>query len=163
MSRDIEYEVGDKVFLKVSPWKKILRFSKKCKLSPRFIEPYEILERIGPMAYRLALPPELTKLHNVFHVSMLRRYCSNGSHRIPIQDIQVEADFNFDEKPKVILAREVKQLRNKKVPLVKVLWQHHGREEATWELEATMRAQYPQLFDSSMNFEDEFFLKGGEL
>ena len=72
--KDIEYEVGDKVFLKVSPWRKVLRFGNKGKLSPRFIGPYEILERVGPVAYRLALPPELAKLHNVFHVSIMRRY-----------------------------------------------------------------------------------------
>ena len=82
--RDIAYEVGDKVFLKVSPWRKILRFRKKGKLSPRFIGPYEVLERIGPMAYRLALPLELAKLHDVFHVSMLRRYRSNESHILPV-------------------------------------------------------------------------------
>ena len=76
--RDIEYEVGDKVFLKVSPWRKILRFGKKGKLSLRFIGPYEILERISPVAYHLALPPELAKLQNVFHVLMLRRYRSYG-------------------------------------------------------------------------------------
>ena len=69
-----EYELSDKVFLKVSPWRKVLRFGKKGKLSPRFIGPYEILERLGPIAYRLALCPKLTKLHDVFHVSMLRRY-----------------------------------------------------------------------------------------
>ena len=73
----IEYEVGDKVFLKVSPWRKVLRFRKKWKLSPRFIGPYEVLERIGPMAYCLALHLELAKLHDVFHVSMLRRYRSD--------------------------------------------------------------------------------------
>ena len=123
--------MGDKVFLKVSPWRKILRFGKKGKLSPRFIEPYEILEQIGPMAYRLALPPELAKLYNVFHVSMLWRYRSDGSHILPVQDIQLHANFSYDEEPKAILAREVKQLRNKQVWLVKVLWQHHGREEAT--------------------------------
>ena len=78
--RDIEYEVGDKVFLKVSPWRKILRFGQKGKLSPRFIGPYEILERIGPVAYRLTLPLELAKLHNVFHMSMLRRYRSDKLH-----------------------------------------------------------------------------------
>ena len=72
--KDIEYEVNDKVFLNVSPWRKVLRFGKKRKLSPRFIGPYKILERVGPVAYRLALPPELTKLQDVFHVSMLRRY-----------------------------------------------------------------------------------------
>ena len=85
--KDIEYEVGDKVFLKVSPWKKIIRFGRKGKLSPRFIEPYEILERVRPVAYRLALPPELAKLHDVFHVSMLRRYRYDPSHILPVQDI----------------------------------------------------------------------------
>ena len=82
--RDIEYEVGDKVFLKVSPWRKILRFGQKGKLSPRFIGPYEILERIGLVAYRLALPPKLAKLHNVFHVLMLRRYRFDKSHILPV-------------------------------------------------------------------------------
>ena len=127
--------MGDKVFLKVSPWRKILRFGQKVKLSPRFIGPYEILERVGPVAYQLALPPELAKLHNVFHVSMLRRYRSVESHILTVQEIQVQEDLSYDEEPKAILAQEVKKLRNKQVPLVKVLWQHHGREEATWELE----------------------------
>ena len=104
---DIEYEVGYKVFLKVSPWRKILRFGKKGKLSPRFIGPYAILERIRPVAYRLALPPKLAKLHNVFHVSMLRRYRYEETHILPIQDIQVQSDFTFDEEPKAILDREV--------------------------------------------------------
>ena len=75
----------------------------------------------------------------------------------------MQQDFSYDEEPKAIMAREVKQLWNKQVPLVKVLWQHHGREEATWEPEATMRAQYPQLFYSGMNFEDKIILKEGEL
>ena len=105
--------MGDKVFLKVSPWRKILRFGQKGKLSPRFIRPYEILERIGPVAYRLALPPELAKLHDVFHVSMLRRYRSDESHILPVQEIQVQEDLSNDKEPKTILAREVKQLRNK--------------------------------------------------
>ena len=94
--KDIEYEVRDKVFLKVSPWRKILRFGKKRKLSPRFICPYEILEKIGPVAYRLALPPELAKLHDVFHVSMLHRYLLDESHILPVQDIQVHLDFTYD-------------------------------------------------------------------
>ena len=138
--KDIEYEVANKVFLKVSPWRKVLRFGKKGKLRPRFIGPYEVLERIGPVVYQLALPPELPKLHDVFHVSMLRKYCYDGSYILQVQEVQVPADFSYDEEPKVILAREVKQLRNKQVQLVKVLWKHHGREKATWEPEATMRA-----------------------
>ena len=112
-------------------------------MSPRFIGTNEVLERIGPVAYRLALPPELAKLHNVFHVSILRRYRYDESHILQVQDVQVQADLSYDEKLKAILAREVKQLLNKQVPLVKVLWQHHGREESTWEPEATMKVQYP--------------------
>ena len=132
--------MGDKVFLKVSPWRKVLRFGKKGKLSLRFIGPYEVLERIEPVAYRLALPPELAKLHDVFYVSMLRKYRSDESHILPVQEIQVQEDLSYDEDLKAIMAREVKQLRNKQVPLVKMLWQHHGREEATWEPKVTMRA-----------------------
>ena len=126
---------------------------------PRFIRPYEILEIIGSVAYRLALPLELAKLHNVFLVSMLQRYRYDESHIFPVQDVQVQSDFSFDEEPKVILTREVKQFQNKQVPIVKVLWQHHGMEEATWEPKSTMRAQYPQLFSLSMNFEDEIRLR----
>ena len=123
-------------------------FWKKGKLSPRFIGPYEILERVGPIAYRLALPLELAKLHDMFHVSMLRRYRSDPSHILAVQDIQVQEDFTFDEELKAILDREIRQLWNKQVPLVNVLWQHHGMEEATWESESTMKVQYPQLFSS---------------
>ena len=155
--KDIEYEVSDKVFLKVSPWRKVLRFGKKGKLSPRFIGPYEILERVGPIAYQLSLPLNFDKLHDVFHVSMLRRYRSDESHVLLVQEVQVQPDLSYNEELKAILAREVKQLLNKQVPLVKVLWQHHGREEATWEQEATLKSQYQQLFDTSKNFEDEIF------
>ena len=128
--KDIEYEVRDKVFLKVSPRKKILRFGRKGKVSPRFIGPYKILELVGPVAYRLALPLELAKLHDVFHVSMLQRYRSDTTHIFTDQDIQVQEDFIFDKEPKAILDSEIRQLRNRQVPLVKVLWQHHGMEEA---------------------------------
>ena len=83
--------------------------------------PYEILERIGPVGYQLALPPDLAKLHDVFHVSMLLRYRSDGLHILPVQEVQVQSDFSYDEKPKTILAQELKQLRNKQVQLVKVL------------------------------------------
>ena len=131
------------------------------QVESKVIGPYEILELIGPVAYRLALHPELAKLHDVFHVSMLRRYRSDESHILPVQEIQVQEDLSYDKESKTILAREVKQLQNKQVPLVKVLWKHHGTEEATWEPEATMRAQYPQLFESGMNFKDEIIFKGG--
>ena len=88
-SKEIEYQVGDKVFLKVSPWKKVLRFGQKGKLSPRFIGPYEIIEKVGPVAYRLAFPPKLEKIHDVFHVSMLRRYRLDPSHIIPPTEVKL--------------------------------------------------------------------------
>ncbi len=128
--RDIEYNVGDKVFLEVSPWKKIMRFGKKGKLSPRFIGPYEVLEKVGLLAYRLALPPEFEKIHNVFHVSMLRRYRSDPSHILLIEEIEVNLELTYDEEPIKILAHEVNQLRNKQIPLAKVLWNHYSGQEA---------------------------------
>ena len=108
----------------------------------------------------MALPSKLAKLHNVFHVSMLRRYRSDESHILLVQDIKVQSDFTFDEEPKSILDREVKQLQNKQVSLVKVLWQYHGMEEATWEPKSIMRAQYPQLFDLGIISRTKFFLRG---
>ena len=144
--KHIQYEIGKKVSLKVSPWKKVMRFGKKGKLSPRFIGPHEVIEKVGPMAYRLALPPELEKIHNLFHVSMLKRYRSDPSHVVSSEIIEVRPDLTYEEEPKEILALEVKELQNKKIPLVKVLWRNHKTKEATWESEKTMRQQYPQLF-----------------
>ena len=100
----------------------MLRFEKKWKLSLRFTSSYEVLERIRPVAYRLALPLELAKLHDVFHVSMLQKYRYDESHILLVQDRQVQPYFTFAEEPKAILDREAKQLRNKQVPPVKVLW-----------------------------------------
>ena len=99
----------------------------------------EILERVGPVAYRLALPLELAKLHDVFHVSTLWKYRYDISHILPFQDIQLQEDFTFDEESKAILDREIRQLRNKQVPLLKLFLQHHGMEKATWEPKSTMR------------------------
>ena len=109
------------MFLKVSPWKKVMRFRENGKLSPRFIRPYEVIEKVGPMAYRLALPTELEKIHSVFHVSMLRRYQSDPSYVVSSETIELRPDLTYEEEPVEILAREVKELRNKKIPLVKVL------------------------------------------
>ena len=150
------------MFLKVSPWKKILRFDRKGKLSPRFIGPYEISERVGPVAYRLLLPPELERIHNVFHVSMLRRYRSDPSHIINPSEVEIQADMSYEEEPIRILTREVKELRNKRVPLVKVLWLKHGMEEATWEPENSMKERYTNLLTGKI-FGDENFLKWGRV
>ena len=98
-----------------------MRFGKKDKLSPRFIGPYEVIEKVGPVAYRLALPPELENIHNVFHVLMLRRYRSDPSHIVSLETNELRPDLTYEEEAVEILAWEVKELQNKKIPLVKVL------------------------------------------
>ena len=160
--KDIRYEIGEKVFLKVSPWKKVMRFGKKGKLSPRFIGSYEVIEKVGPVVYRLALPPELENIHNVFHVLMLRGYRSDPSHVVSSETIKLRPDLKYEEEPVEILAREVRELQNKRIPLVNVLWRNHKTEEATWESEEAMRQQYPQLFNEG-NFDHEILLRRGEL
>ena len=102
--KDIQYEIGEKVFLKVSPWKKVMRFGRKGKLSLRFIRSYEVIEKVGPVAYRLALPQELEKIHNVFHVSMLRRYRPDPSHVVSSEIIELRPDLTYKEEPIEILA-----------------------------------------------------------
>ncbi|CAN6552492.1 unnamed protein product [Malus baccata var. baccata] len=128
---DRVYDVGNLVFLKLSPWRGVVQFGKKGKLSPRYIGPYEITERIGEVAYRLKLPPKSSKVHNVFHVSMLRHYVSDPSHMIPPQPLEINPDLMYDEEPVTILDWKDKVLRNKTMSLVKVLWRNHSMEEAT--------------------------------
>ncbi|KAL4021738.1 hypothetical protein IC575_020549 [Cucumis melo] len=145
--KDQEFEVGDMVFLKVAPMKGVLRFEKKGKLSPRFVGPFEILERIGPVAYCLALPPSFSAMHDVFHVSMLRRYVADPTHVVDFEPLQISENLRYEEQSVEILAREVKKLRSREISLIKVLWRNHGVEEATWEREEDMRAQHPELFE----------------
>ncbi|KAL0550001.1 hypothetical protein IC582_014497 [Cucumis melo] len=145
--KDLEFEVGDKVFLKVAPMRGVLRFERRGKLSPRFVGPFEILERIDPVAYRLALPPSLSTVHDVFHVSMLRKYVPDPSHVVDHEPLEIDENLSYTEQPVEVLAREVKTLRNKEIPLVKVLWRNHRVEEATWEREDDMRSRYPELFE----------------
>ena len=137
--RDLKCEVGDLVFLRISPWKGVLRFRKKGKLSPRYMGPYEIVERIGEVAYRLRLPPELDRIHDVFHVSMIRKYIADPSHVLRDQLVELKEDLTYKERPVHIVDRKDQVLRNKVVPLVKVLWMNHGREEAPWEREDQMQ------------------------
>ena len=111
--KDIRYEIGKKVFLKVLPWKKVMRFGKMGKLSSRFIGPYEVIEKVGQVAYILALPLELEKIHNVLHVLMLRRYRSDPSHVVYSETIEIRPYLTYEEEPIEILARKVKELRKK--------------------------------------------------
>nr|XP_028954165.1 uncharacterized protein LOC114823032 [Malus domestica] len=132
--------------IQLSPWKGVVRFEKKGKLSPRYIGSYMITEQVSKVAYRLELPLELSKVHDVFHVSMLRHYVSDHSHVIPPQPLEINLDLTYDEKPVTILDWKDKELRNKTVHLVKVLWRNRSVEEATWETEDQMREIYQRLF-----------------
>uniref|UniRef100_A0A2N9GV60 RNA-directed DNA polymerase n=1 Tax=Fagus sylvatica TaxID=28930 RepID=A0A2N9GV60_FAGSY len=144
--KDLEFELGDMVFLRVAPMKGVMRFGKKGKLSPRFVGPFEILERIGPVAYRLALPPALSGIHNVFHVSMLRKYIPEPSHILSYDQLRIRDDLSYEEVPIQILDRKEHMLRTKSIPLVKVLWKNHALKEASWEREDIMQSRYPDLF-----------------
>ena len=144
--RPLEFEVGDHVFLKVMPKRGVVRFGKRGKLSPRFIGPFEILERIGSVAYRLALPPSMTGFHEVFQVSMLRKYTPDPAHVVDWGQIEVDTDGTFEEGPICILDSRDQVLQCKTVRLVRVLWCHYGVEELTWKREDTMQTTYPFLF-----------------
>ena len=144
--RPLGFEVRDHVFLKVIPKRGVVRFGRHEKLSPRFIGPFEILERVGTFAYRLALQPSMSGVHEVFHVSMLRKYTPDPYHGVDWGQIEIDADGTFEEGPVCIVDSCDRVLRRKTVRLVRVLWQHCGVEESTWEREDTMRATYPFLF-----------------
>ncbi|XP_043717545.1 uncharacterized protein LOC122665461 [Telopea speciosissima] len=143
--KDLEFLVGDKVFLKVSPTKGVMRFSKKSKLSPRYIGPYEILAKVGPVAYRLALPPSLDVVHDVFHISMLWKYVHDPSHILSQEPPELVADMSYKEQPEKILDSKVVNLRNGPIHYVKVKWCNHTEEEASWEVKVEMRMKYPSL------------------
>ena len=128
------------------PKRGVVRFGKRGKLSPRFITPFEILERVGIVVYRLALPPSMSGVHEVFHVSMLRRYTPDPAHVVDWGEIEVDTDGTFEERPVCILDSRDQVFRHKTVRLVRVLWRHSGVQESMWEREDTMRATYPFLF-----------------
>ncbi|KAD4585520.1 hypothetical protein E3N88_23121 [Mikania micrantha] len=146
--RPIEFNVGDRVLLKVSPWKGLIRFKKRGKLSPRYIGPFKILARIGKVAYRLELPDELSSIHPTFHVSHLRKCLADETSHVLYDKIEVDDKLNYVEEPVAILDRDEKRLRNKVVKMVKVQWKHRKGSEATWETEEEMRICYPQLFET---------------
>ena len=142
------------------------------KLSPRYIGPYEIVSKVGPGAYRLKLHPKLSRIHDTFHVSMLRKYIPDPSHVLREQPVQLKENLTCEETPVQIVDWKEHVLRSKVIPLVKVLWKNHEREVATWEPEAQMRRQCPQLFFELgifLSFEFSLFIsttkcsKGGRI
>ncbi|KAD5802551.1 hypothetical protein E3N88_13911 [Mikania micrantha] len=147
--KPIEFEVDDMVLLKVSPWKGVVRFGKKGKLAPCCVSPFKILERIGKVAYKLELPPELSNVHPTFQVSNLRKCLADHDLQVPLDDIRVDDTVHFVEKPVEIMDREVKKLKRSRIPIVKVRWESKRGPEFTWEREDQMKLKYRHLFTTS--------------
>ncbi|XP_074291098.1 uncharacterized protein LOC141617863 [Silene latifolia] len=126
--------------------KGVMRFGKRGKFSQKYIGPYEILDKVGEVAYHLALPPALAKVRNVFHVSQLRKYVGDPTHVLAAEIVKMDENLSYEEVAKDILDRKVRKTRNSEISLVKVLWSNHNVEEATWEVGAEMKEKYPHLF-----------------
>nr|GEY01216.1 putative reverse transcriptase domain-containing protein [Tanacetum cinerariifolium] len=147
--KPLEFEVRDQVLLKVSHWKGAIRFGKKGKLAPRYVGPFEILERVGPVAYGLRLPEELSSVHDTFHVSNLKKCLADANLHVPLDEIKVDKTLRFVEEPVKIIDRGVKSLKRSKISIVKVRWNSKRGLEFTWEREDHMEAKYPRLFANS--------------
>ncbi|GJS53413.1 putative reverse transcriptase domain-containing protein [Tanacetum coccineum] len=144
--KPMEFQVRDKVMLKVSPWKGVIRFGKRGKLNPRYVGPFKVLKKVGAIAYKLELPQELSKVHNTFYVSNLKKCYNDDPLVVPLEGLQVDDKLHFVEEPVEIMDREVKQLRRIRVPIVKVRWNSRRGPEFTWEREDQFRKKYPHLF-----------------
>ncbi|GJT36609.1 hypothetical protein Tco_0927028 [Tanacetum coccineum] len=142
----MEFEVGDRVMLKVSPWKGVVRFGKRGKLNPRYVRPFKVLAKVGKVAYKLELPQELSRVHHTFHVSNLKKCYADKPLVMPLEGIHVDDKLQFVEEPVEIMEQEIKRLNQSRIPLVKVRWNSRRGPEFTWEREDSFKQKYPQLF-----------------
>jgi hypothetical protein len=147
--RPLEFEEGDYVYLKVSPLRGMRRFKVKGKLSPRYIGPFLIFRRVGEMAYQLELPATLSDVHNVFHVSQLKKCLCVPEEQLPMDDLSVQGDLTYTEYPIKILDTLTRVTRNKVIKMCKLQWSHHREDEATWEREEELHIDFPHLFPRS--------------
>ncbi|GJR22889.1 putative reverse transcriptase domain-containing protein [Tanacetum coccineum] len=147
--KPLEFQVGDKVMLKVSPWKGVIHFGKQGKLNPRYIGTFKIIAKVGTIAYRLELPEKLSKVHSMFHISNLKKCMSDEPLAIPLDEIQVDDKLHFIEEPVEIMDHEVKRLNQSRISIVKVCWNSRRGPEFTWEREDQMQKKYPHIFPIS--------------
>jgi hypothetical protein len=147
--RPLEFEEGDHVYLKVSPLRGMKRFKVKGKLSPRFIGPFRVFRLVGEMAYQLELPDNLSDVHNVFHVSQLKKCLRVLEEQLPMDELSVQGDLTYTEYPIKIFDTLTRVTRNEVIKMCKVQWSHHGEDEATWEREEELRIDFLHLFPRS--------------
>jgi hypothetical protein len=141
----LEFEIGDYVYLQVSPMKGVCRFGIKGKLAPCYIGPYPIVDNYGPLLYQMQLPSRLSGVHNMFHVSQLKRYLKPSTDVVVEDTIPLEPDLMFNAYPIKILDQQDRITRNKTTRFYKVQWNDHSEDEATWEHEEYLRSNYPKF------------------
>jgi hypothetical protein len=140
------FGVGDYVYLKVSPMRGMRRFKVKGKLSPRYIGPFPVLERKGEVAYRLELPAQLSDVHDVFHISQLKKCLRVPNEQLPLEELDIKEELTYSEYPVKIFETSRRTTQSKVINMCKVQWSHHSEDEVTWEREDELRAEFPQLF-----------------
>jgi hypothetical protein len=161
--KDMTYEIGDQAYLRVTPLKGTHRFGIKGKLAPRYIGPFRILAKRGEVAYQLELPPHLSRVHDVFHVSQLRRCFSDPIRGVDHETLDLQDNLTYREYPVRILDQAERVTRRQNIKFLKVQWSHHSEREATWEREDRLRLEYPAFFPSTPESRDEILSSGGEL
>jgi hypothetical protein len=149
--KPLQFKVGDHVYLKVSPTKGVKRFGLKGKLAPRYIGPYEIKETCGPVAYQLKLPPRMLAVHDVFHVSQLRKCVRLPTEVLPKPELETEPDLSYQEHPIKVLDQKERSTRARSIKVYKVQWSHHLVEEATWETVDFLRSRFPDLLPKGVS------------
>jgi hypothetical protein len=147
--RDLSFEIRDFIYLKVSPMRGTRRFRVKGKLAPRYVRPFKIIDRKGEVAYQLDLPPHLSEVHDVFHVSQLKKCLRVPEEQLPMEYLDLGGDLTYSERPIKILDSAERVTHSKVIKMCKVQWSHHTEDEAMWEHEEELRADYPELFPSA--------------
>jgi hypothetical protein len=147
--KPLQFQVGDFVYLEVSPTKGVQCFGIKGKLAPRYVGPLEILKVCGPVAYKLHLPSHMAAIHDVFHISQLKRCIKVPTEVVETRAIEIEPDLSYIEQPIQILDTKERVTRRKKFKMYKILWDHHTKEEATWEIESYLQQNFPTFLSTN--------------